>query len=237
VGIGLEFLIPLGLVLVAVGALVYWAVVLSEGVYLGPQVVISLYDRAARRYDDIKNVNPRDDARFLARPLLLALAEVEQPCVLDVAAGTGRLSEALLSQDDFGGRVLGIDRSGPMLAQAQRKLARHEARAGLALAAAERLPFPDASFDAVACVEALEFLASPVEALGECARVLKAGGFLLATNRVGWDALWFPGRPCGRGRVEAQLRRLGLEDVEREPWQVHYDLVWARAKRDEAGDP
>ena len=229
----MELLAFLGLVLSALGLVVYWAVVLSEGVYLGPRAVIWLYDRTARRYDRIKDADPHDDARYLARPLLLTLQAVDEPRVLDVATGTGRLPEALLSEDDFTGQVVGIDRSRGMLAEAQKKLAGRGGVVGLLLAAAECLPFPDASFDAVTCLEALELLANPKEALRECVRVLKPGGVLLASNRVGWDALWFPGRWCGRGRVEVLLRALGLEDVEREPWQVHYDLVWARGGRGE----
>ena len=232
----MELLAFLGLVLSAMGLVVYWAVVLAEGVYLGPRAVIWLYDRTACRYDRIKDVDPRDDARYLARPLLLTLQTSDKPRVLDVATGTGRLPEALLSEGDFTGQVVGIDRSRGMLAEAQKKLARRCAAVGLLLTVAERLPFPDASFDAVTCLEALEFLASPKEALRECVRVLKPGGVLLASNRVGWDVLWFPGRLCGRERVEALLRALGMEDVERELWQVHYDLVWARAKRDGAGE-
>jgi len=224
----LELLILLGLGLVALGLVGYWALVLSEGVYLGPRVVTWLYDRTAPRYDGIKNLDPGEDARFLARPLLLALQEVEEPRVLDVATGTGRLPAALLSEGDFSGRVVGVDRSRGMLAEARRKLGRWGGAGGLALADAERLPFPDAAFDAVTCLEALEFMAHPRAALCELVRVLRPGGVVLTSNRVGRDALWYPGHLCSRGRVEALLRVLGLGDVEREAWQVYYDLVWAR---------
>ncbi len=220
--------------LAAVGLGGYWALVLSEGVYLGPGVVRWLYDRIARRYDRIKNLDPQDDARCLARPLLTALDRVAEPLVLDVATGTGRLPLVLLAEGAFTGRAVGLDRSPAMLAEAQRKLGR--GGAPLILGDAGRLPFADRTFDAVTCLEALEFTASPPRALGELIRVLKPGGVLLASNRVGLDALCFPGRGCGRGRLEARLKALGMQDVEGERWQVYYDLVWARKAGDDLQD-
>ncbi len=212
----------------ALGLAAYWLLILSEGAYLGPRTVVWLYERVARRYDRIKNLDPADDARCLARPLLLALQEAEEPLILDVATGTGRLPAALLAEGDYVGRVIGVDRSPGMLAQARAKLLPRAGAGALALADAGGLPFRDATFAAVTCLEALEFTGNPRQTLRELVRVLRPGGVLLVSNRVGWDALWFPGRSCGRGRVEALLRALGLEEVEREAWQVYYDLIWAR---------
>ena len=116
-----------------------------------------------------------------------------------------------------------------MLAEARRKPAGVQQEAlCLARADAGRLPFPDAIFHAVACIEALEFTQRPRETVREMVRVLRPGGVLLVSNRVGCDALAYPGRLCGRGRLERALHRLGLEAVESERWQVYYDLVWAR---------
>ncbi|MDI7274844.1 MAG: methyltransferase domain-containing protein [Anaerolineae bacterium] len=222
-GWGLAFL-----TLAALGLLAYWALVLSEGAYLGPRAVAWLYDRAAGRYDRIKNPELADDAHHLARPLLLMLEEAAAPRLLDVGTGTGRLPLALMAQRSFRGQIVGADRSPGMLAQAQRKLGHSSGRCGLALADAEHLPFAAAQFDAVTCLEVLEFTARPRHTLCELLRVLKPGGVLVVTNRVGWDALWYPGRLCGRGRVEAALRLIGAEVLESERWQTYYDLIWAR---------
>ncbi len=224
-------LLAAGATLLALALLGYWALVLSEGVYLGPRVVTWLYDRVAGRYDAIKNLDPGDDSVFLARPLLLALGEFIEPLVLDVGTGTGRLPLALLAEEEFAGRVIGLDRSGPMLSQARPKLARHGGRSYLLRGDAGHLPFPDASFAAVTCLEALEFTTRPKETLREMVRVLRPGGTLLISNRVGTDVLWYPGRHCGRGRAEALLKALGMVQVETERWQVYYDLVWASKPR------
>jgi hypothetical protein len=42
------------------------------------------------------------------------------------------------------------------------------------------------------------------------------------------DVLWYPGRLCGRGRLEAALQALGLQVLETEAWQTYYDLIWAK---------
>ncbi len=219
----------IGLLLLGVlGFAAYWALVLSEGAYFGPRVVAWLYDRTAARYDRIKNSQPADDARYLARPLLLALEAAPHPLVLDVGTGTGRVPAALLAEEDFGGRVLGVDRSSGMLGQASCKPGLVSGRCGLVLADAGSLPVGDARFDAVTCLEVLEFTPRPRAVLRELARTLKPGGVLLISNRVGLDVLWYPGRLCGRGRLEAVLQGLGLEVLETEAWQTYYDLIWAR---------
>ena len=231
-GPGLGLLMAASAALAALALVAYWALVLSEGAYLGQRTVTWLYDRAASSYDRIKNSDAADDRRYLARPLLMALDAVEAPRVLDVATGTGRLPLALLAERDFCGDVLALDRSAGMLARARARLEAFlplgEARCRLMRADAAHLPLHDGAFDAVVCLEALEFTANPRRSAQELLRVLKPGGVLLVSNRVGLDALWYPGKHCGRGRLEALLRSLGARPVERESWQVYYDLVWAR---------
>lgn len=82
---------------------------------------------------------------------------------------------------------------------------------GLAAADVTRLPFADASFDAVLCVTVLchRSIASPAVAVGELARVLAPGGVL---------ALWEPGvRRLRRAhdRVTHSARRFSRLDLAR----------------------
>ena len=90
------------------------------------------------------------------------------------------------------------------------------------------LPFADASVDAVAMLEALEFLPDRDQALQEMVRVLRPGGWLVISNRVGIDATLMPGRVDAPEEFEARLEALGLERVFTKAWQTYYSLVWAR---------
>lgn len=216
------------LALIAVGAILYWLFILTEGVYLGSKVVIALYDWNASRYDQVKQVLPHEDGIHLARPLLGAMQGIQSPLVLDIATGTGRLPLALLRQWDFQGRVVGLDLSRRMLAIAKRRMYAHCHRVGWIRDDAMNLPFPDNIFHAVTCIEALEFLPKPWEALAEMVRVLRPGGQLMVTNRVGSDAFFFPARACPSNLLERKLQSLGLDHVRTRRWQVHYDLIDAQ---------
>ena len=94
--------------------------------------------------------------------------------LLDVGCGTGHhLAE--LRQRGF--EVAGVDGSADMLRYAQAL----NPTADLRQADVESLPFPDASFDLVVCIEVLRYLPDASRCLQEMARVLKPGGVCLAT--------------------------------------------------------
>ncbi|MBN1888033.1 MAG: class I SAM-dependent methyltransferase [Thermoflexales bacterium] len=217
--------------LLLLGSLAYWQLVVAEGVHLGQRVVSLLYDGTAHRYDAIKCFNSDDEDLFLGAPLAQAL-RLATPLVLDVACGTGRLPRTLLSQPEFHGKVVGLDASRRMLAKAGQLLGDG---VPLIWQVAERLPFDDASFDAVTCLEALEFMPSAPRALAEIGRVLRPGGLLLTTNRVGPAARWLPGHTLSTPALEQLLASLGFEQVRAQIWQVEYDLVWARRGGSEGG--
>jgi ubiquinone/menaquinone biosynthesis C-methylase UbiE len=211
-----------------IAALTYWTVVITEGAYFGPRLVAFLYDRGAGTYDQIKDFDAREELWFLAQPLDRALDGVPHPLVLDVATGTGRLPLALLRHLEFDGHIVALDLSREMLRQAARKTAGYDGRVSLIWKDAASLPFTDGVFEAVTCLEALEFLPHLRQAVGEMVRVLKPGGVFLITNRVGWEAHLMPGRAYDPGHLETMLRELHLRAVETCPWQEYYDLIWAR---------
>lgn len=225
------------IVLVALGALVYWHLIIAEGAYMGPRVVARTYDWVARRYDAIKQFSPGDEDWFVAAPLWRRLAGVERPLLLDVATGTGRVPLALM-RNRFavsGGQIVGLDLSWRMLQQARSNLRDYGSRVSLIWQDASRLPFDDGAFDAVTCLEAVEFLPSPREALVEMVRVLAPGGLLMVTNRVGHAARLLPGRTFSRPLFQQMLAALPLHDVEIKAWQADYDLAVARKVGN--GDP
>ncbi|RLC89155.1 MAG: hypothetical protein DRI37_04555 [Chloroflexi bacterium] len=213
--------------LLLLGLILYWQLIIAEGAYLGRHAVTWLYDRSARIYDNIKQYNPDYEQWFLGAPLTRALALVPDPLVLDVATGTGRLARTLLPQAGFHGRMIALDYSREMLREAVKTTRPWSERLTFLWQDAAVLPFPDDTFDAVSCLEASEFMSHPDQVLAELVRVLRPGGILLTTNRIGQQARLLPGHTYAPATFEALLHSLNLEMVRTQPWQEDYDLLWA----------
>jgi ubiquinone/menaquinone biosynthesis C-methylase UbiE len=119
------------------------------------------------------------------RERLLALAALKPgESVLDIGCGTGTLAIAATRHVGPTGAVHGIDASRPMITRATRKASKAGVRAVFHVAAAERLPFPDARFDIVLSTLMLHHL--PRKTREQCAvetrRVLRPGGRVLAVD-------------------------------------------------------
>jgi demethylmenaquinone methyltransferase/2-methoxy-6-polyprenyl-1,4-benzoquinol methylase len=91
--------------------------------------------------------------------------------VLDVATGTGAVAAELVRQ--HGCSVVGLDQSPEMLAVARSRL---PDSVRLVEGEADRLPFPDASFDGLTFTYLLRYVDEPAATLRELARVVKPGG-------------------------------------------------------------
>ncbi len=206
--------------------LAWWLLIASEGVYLGRRAVIWLYDLHASRYDATKRVQPLYERALLAQPLLDGIAPHRAPMVLDVATGTGRLPLALLAHPDFQGQMIATDLSRGMLRIAARKTRDWSGRCCLLRCPAQSLPFGDASFDMVTCLEALEFMPRPAAVLAELLRVLRPGGLLFISNRI--HTRLMPGKTWNHAQLTRLLRDFGAAEVWAEPWQVDYERIFVR---------
>ncbi|WP_426594865.1 class I SAM-dependent methyltransferase [Cellulomonas sp. McL0617] len=107
--------------------------------------------------------------------------------VLDLAAGTGKLTERLVA---FGFRVVAVEPSDAMRAELTALLPSVDARPGTA----ERMDLPDASVDAVTVAQAWHWVDAPAAAR-EIARVLRPGGRVapvwnIRDESVDWVARW-----------------------------------------------
>jgi len=99
--------------------------------------------------------------------------------ILEVGCGTGKLLKRLAQQVPSGTAV-GVDLSGGMIEQAQRKASLSD-RLKFIQADVTALPFEAATFDAAFCTISFLHYPDPVRALQEISRVLKVGGhFYLA---------------------------------------------------------
>jgi demethylmenaquinone methyltransferase/2-methoxy-6-polyprenyl-1,4-benzoquinol methylase len=91
--------------------------------------------------------------------------------VLDVATGTGAVAAELIRRK--GCRVVGLDQSPEMLAEARRRL---PAEVELVEGEADHLPFPEGSFAALTFTYLMRYVDDPGATLRELARVVRPGG-------------------------------------------------------------
>jgi ubiquinone/menaquinone biosynthesis methyltransferase len=137
-----------------------------------------MFSRIAPRYDRLNRLLSLGRDRRWRAAAVAALEGRRARHVLDLCCGTGDFGIEFLKQREHG-RVIFLDFSEPMLELARRKLAcRPEwaERAVLVAADALRLPFADASFDAVLCAFGIRNISREAETLVEIKRVLKSGG-------------------------------------------------------------
>jgi SAM-dependent methyltransferase len=116
--------------------------------------------------------------------------------ILDVGCGDGRLVRELAGR---GAEAIGVDASLRMLQAAS------DDGGAVALARAEALPFPAASFDVVVAVTVLCFVEDARTMLGDMVRVLRPGGRLVLGELNRWST-WAARRRI-RGWLGAPLWR------------------------------
>jgi ubiquinone/menaquinone biosynthesis C-methylase UbiE len=106
-------------------------------------------------------------------------------CILDIGTGPGHLLPALQKLLPEA-KVVGVDISPAMVAQARRNLkrCRQDHLIDVRTADASALPFADEAFHCVVSTGSLHHWKDPVHALSEAHRVLKAGGHALIYDLV-----------------------------------------------------
>lgn len=91
--------------------------------------------------------------------------------ILDIGCGAGNMAHHLAHY----GHVTGMDFNPRPLVVAQ------ERGLGIVNASGSEIPFPDASFDLVACLDTIEHIPDEIAVLSEVKRVLKPGGKVIIT--------------------------------------------------------
>jgi len=129
--------------------------------------------------------------------------------VLEVGVGTG------ISLPQYGShlRIFGTDISEAMLKKAHQRVSELHLKnvEGLAVMDAEKLEFPDSSFDVVMAQYVVTAVPNPEVALDEFARVLRPGGELIILTRVSADAGL---RRFIEQQLQPVVRRLGFRTAE-----------------------
>lgn len=146
---------------------------------------VDVHTRMAESYDRLEP-HFRPENRAKVRGVLEGLrARTGGGRMLDLGCGTGFL--LTLARDLFG-EVHGVDVTPAMLARVDTS----SGNVFLHNTAAERLPFPDGTFDLVTAYSFLHHLTDYRAVLREAWRVLKPGGLLYADldpNKLFWDAM------------------------------------------------
>jgi ubiquinone/menaquinone biosynthesis C-methylase UbiE len=134
--------------------------------------------------ESLVKTGPVDEADWVYRPVVGSIARLRFRMVLkllgghrygrvlEIGYGSGVLLPALAGHCD---ELHGIDPHA-MPEAVDQALARHGVSASLRTAEAESLPYPDAFFDAVVAVSALEFVTDLEQACSEIRRVLRPNG-------------------------------------------------------------
>jgi demethylmenaquinone methyltransferase / 2-methoxy-6-polyprenyl-1,4-benzoquinol methylase len=132
--------------------------------------------------------------------------------VLDVATGTGAV--ALELQRQKGCSVVGLDQSAQMLEIARARLPGVELVEG----EADKLPFPDSSFDGLTFTYLLRYVDDPAATMRERARVVKPGGTIAGLDfgvppnpaaRVLWRGWVYAGLPLAGRAISSGWADVG----------------------------
>jgi ubiquinone/menaquinone biosynthesis C-methylase UbiE len=143
----------------------------------------SVFDEIAHRWDDMHPASLQDAA--VARGLAL-VGDLDGRMVADVGCGTGIIEGHLLRRIK-GGRVLAIDSSSGMMAQARAK--HSDTRVEWLCADVLGAGVAPASIDVVLCYNTWPHFDDPASVARELARWLKPRGVALVWHDIGRDRL------------------------------------------------
>jgi len=148
-----------------------------------PRVARSLFQPIARNYERWASIlSLGQDGRW-RRALVGGLGVQPGSQILDVAAGTGSITRALLAN---GHHVVALDQSEEMIAGLD------AIRVGRLLATAERLPFREGEFDALTAGYLLRYVEDVPAAIQELARVVRPGGTVAMLEFGRPKGVWGP---------------------------------------------
>ncbi|TBH20814.1 class I SAM-dependent methyltransferase [Thermus thermamylovorans] len=138
--------------------------------------------RVAHAYDRLRAYPPEVAGRIATAIGNALQARGEEPVLLELGAGTGRIALPLIAR---GYRYIALDRDPAMLEVFRQKAAGVMRKVHLLLADAREIPLPGESVHGVIAVHLWHLLPDWQRALAEAFRVLKPGGVLLE----GWDRM------------------------------------------------
>lgn len=151
--------------------------------------VAGVFHSVARKYDVMNDLMSGGLHRLWKRFTLDTAGVRTGQKVLDIAGGTGDLAQGWIKRVGPTGEVWLTDINDSMLSVGRDRLLDKGTLLPVALADAEKLPFPDNYFDLVSVAFGLRNMTHKEAALKEMYRVLRPGGKLLVLE---FSRVWKP---------------------------------------------
>ena len=162
--------------------------------------------------DYLDAVTAIDAARMYKRRSYERLRIVPGARVLDVGCGVGDDVRAIAELVGESGRVVGVDLSEQLIAEARRRT-RMPSNIDFTTGDTHDLRFDDETFDASRVDRTLQHLADPAQAVRELVRVTRSGGRVVASE-PDWDTIAFDAANVPLTRTIARV----MSDDRRNPW-------------------
>jgi len=156
------------------------------------QKVAEVFHSVAQKYDVMNDLMSGGMHRLWKRFTLATSGVKRGDRVLDIAGGTGDLARGWAERVGKEGEVWLTDINSSMLTVGRDRLLDEGRVLPVALADAEKLPFPNNYFDCVSVAFGLRNMTHKDLALAEMCRVLKPGGKLLVLE---FSRVWKPLTP------------------------------------------
>ena len=164
------------------------------------------FDRRVAKQYEAQRTHPPEVAQQIGEAIIAQAGTAAR--VLEIGIGTGRIARPVVAA---GGRVVGFDLSGEMLAELERPSASPHSLAILQ-ADMHHLPLAAKQFDAVMAVHVLHLATDWHQVLREAARVLLPGGAFIQGDD------WIdPESVTGRLRDELRRQAMALSPNTRPP--------------------
>ena len=144
------------------------------------------FDGQAADYDRRDTYYYSRNGKISCRDIAGQIKELPYESLLDVGCGTGFLMELLIKQRPA--HYCGADMSDEMIRVAKEK---RIDGAEFVVSSADKLPYPDETFDIVTCSQSFHHYPYPEKAMAEAFRVLRKGGlYILSDTGVGGLGGW-----------------------------------------------
>ena len=182
------------------------------------------FDEQAADYDRRSTYYYSRNGKISCRDIAEQLKEVPYGALLDIGCGTGFLIDLLAEQR--AARYCGVDLSDEMIRAAKGKAIRG---AEFTAGSADKLPYPDESFDIVTCSQSFHHYPYPERAMLEAKRVLKPGGlYILSDTGIGGVGAWIDNHILFKLMRSGDCRTTNRRGIEKRMAEAGFVIIDSR---------